>query len=46
MSLDLLAMLGAGGDIATFAVLYLLWRHDRRIVRLEVHNFGAAGVRE
>jgi len=43
---DFLSMLGAGGDLATFVLIYFLWRHDRRIVRLETHVFGARGMSE
>lgn len=40
---ELLQVLGAGGDVATFVLLYILWRHDRRLVRLETRVFGVAG---
>ena len=32
---ELLKLLGAGGDVAIIAVLAMLWRFDRRLVRLE-----------
>jgi hypothetical protein len=32
---DILQLLGAGGDLAIIAVLAMLWRFDRRLVRLE-----------
>ena len=36
MELGLLDMLAAGGDVATIAVMYLLWRFDRRLLRMEL----------
>ena len=32
---DFLQMLGAGGDVAMIALFGLMWRLDRRVVRLE-----------
>ncbi|KKL73375.1 hypothetical protein LCGC14_2075520 [marine sediment metagenome] len=32
---ELLQMLSAGGDIAMIALFGLMWRLDRRVVRLE-----------
>lgn len=33
--MDLLQALAAGGDIATMALVAVLWRFDRRILRIE-----------
>lgn len=42
----LLHALSAGGNIAMIAIAVYLWRLDRRVVRLEVHNFGPKGIGE
>ncbi|MFN6941963.1 MAG: hypothetical protein ACK4OG_08170 [Parvibaculum sp.] len=34
--LELLQLLSAGGDMATIAVMYALWRMDRRLLTLEL----------
>ena len=36
MEFELLKMLSAGGDLATIAVMYALWRMDRRLLALEL----------
>lgn len=29
-------VLSAGGDVAMMALLYIMWRFDRRLLRLEI----------
>ena len=36
--LDVFQYLGAGGDLATIAFFYLLWRLERRVLKLEVKS--------
>ncbi len=36
----LFEVLSAGGDVATMALLYIMWRFDRRLLRLEVTLHG------
>ena len=36
----IMQLLSVGGDLATMAFLVLLWRMDRRIVRIEQQLFG------
>jgi len=36
MELELLNMLSAGGDVATMALVYFIWRLERRIYRVEL----------
>ncbi len=33
---NILNFLAAGGDVAIFAFLYLFWRFDRRLLKLEI----------
>ena len=33
--MEIATALQAGGDIATIAVIYLLWRFDRRVIVIE-----------
>lgn len=35
----LLDMLAAGGDVALLALVYFIWRLERRIFRIELHLF-------
>lgn len=42
----LLTALNAAGNTAMVLVAVALWRIDRRVVRIETHLFGPAGVRE
>lgn len=37
MELELLKVLGAGGDVATVALVIFLWRYDRRLLKIELH---------
>lgn len=39
MNVDVLELLAAGGDLATLAVCYVLWRLDRRLLKVELHLF-------
>lgn len=36
MEAELLSILSAGGDVSMIAVAVLLWRLDRRVLRLEL----------
>jgi len=36
----LLQLLSAGGDVATIALLAIMWRFDRRLLRIEWAVFG------
>lgn len=36
MESELLSILSAGGDVSMIAVAVLLWRLDRRVLRLEL----------
>jgi len=36
MELEVFKLLSAGGDLATIAVMYALWRMDRRLLALEL----------
>ncbi|MFN4231349.1 hypothetical protein [Parvibaculum sp.] len=36
MEFEILKALSAGGDIATVAVMFALWRMDRRLLALEL----------
>jgi len=36
----LLQLLSAGGDVATIALLVIMWRFDRRLLRIEWAVFG------
>ena len=36
MELKLIEFLGAGGDLATIALLFIMWRFDRRLYALEL----------
>ena len=40
MELELLKLLGAGGDMATIGLLFVMWRFDRRLLSLEVRMAG------
>ena len=33
---ELLQFLSAGGDVATMALLYIMWRFDRRLLTVEI----------
>ena len=35
MTEELLQFLSAGGDVATMALLYVMWRFDRRLLVME-----------
>lgn len=35
MELKIVEMLGAGGDLATIALFFLMWRFDRRLLMIE-----------
>lgn len=35
MELQLVQMLSAGGDLATIALFFLMWRFDRRLLMIE-----------
>jgi len=35
---DILAVLAAGGDMATLAIFYILWKTDRRLLTLELNH--------
>jgi len=37
---SLLKALSAGGDLATIALLVIMWRFDRRLLRIEWAVFG------
>lgn len=32
-----LQALGAGGDVAVIALLFVMWKFDRRLLKLEIH---------
>lgn len=34
-------ILGMGGDAATVALVWALWKFDRRLLRLEIKNGGS-----
>lgn len=36
MELQLVQMLSAGGDLATIALFFLMWRFDRRLLMIEL----------
>lgn len=36
METELFKLLSAGGDVATVALLVLLWRFDRRLFKIEL----------
>ena len=36
---ELLSLLGAGADAAMIGLLYVCWRFDRRLYRIELHLF-------
>jgi len=36
----ILQLLSAGGDVATIALLAIMWRFDRRLLRIEWAVFG------
>jgi hypothetical protein len=40
MELEFFKVLGAGGDLATIAVFFALWKFDRRLFRLELKIGG------
>jgi len=33
---EIFTLLSAGGDVATMALLYVMWRFDRRLLTLEI----------
>lgn len=35
MELKIIEMLSAGGDIATIALFFLMWKFDRRLLKIE-----------
>jgi len=37
---DILQLLSAGGDVATIGLLAIMWRFDRRLLRIEWAVFG------
>ncbi len=39
---DLFTVLGAGGDAAMIALFFLMWRFDRRLLKIELHLFNGA----
>lgn len=43
---DLLQFLSAGGDVATMALLYIMWRFDRRLLTLEVKLARCGGCQD
>lgn len=46
MTLTVTELFNGSTNIAALVFLFLHWRHDRRIVRLETHNFGPEGMKE
>jgi hypothetical protein len=41
--MEVLEYLAAGGDLAMMALLYIMWRFDRRLVKIETiiqHSMG------
>lgn len=38
--MSLVELLAAGGDLATIAVFVMLWKFDRRILKLEINALG------
>lgn len=36
MEIKLIEMLAAGGDLATMALLFVMWRFDRRLLAIEI----------
>ncbi|MFQ5510092.1 MAG: hypothetical protein ACE5FN_12280 [Leptospirillia bacterium] len=40
VEVSLLKALSAGGDLATIALLAIMWRFDRRLLRIEWAVFG------
>ena len=44
MELKLLEMLSAGGDLATIALVFIMWKFDRRLLKIELkHEADANG---
>lgn len=43
MELGLLQALSAGGDLATIALVVILWKLDRRVLVLELWRRGGGG---
>ena len=37
---DILQLLSAGGDAAMILLVYICWRFDRRLYRIELHLFN------
>ncbi len=37
---DILQLLSAGGDAAMIVLVYICWRFDRRLYRIELHLFN------
>jgi hypothetical protein len=40
MEIPLLEYLAAGGDLATLALIYIFWKFDRRLLRIELTLFA------
>ena len=43
MNADILGLLSAGGDVATMALLWVMWRFDRRLLTMEVRLAHCSG---
>ncbi len=40
----LLTLLSAGGDVALIALVYFLWRLERRVYKIELHLFASIAL--